>query len=176
MEPGNQAQNGIYTAAELAGALGVSVEIIRRTLRDNPATGMKCMGKGVATRAWALGVLPEAMRAKLARTATERGWGTIDELLRNRPAPWHPPLPLQQIEARWIQRAFSLQRALKPSLEKLNDVRLDKTEFAREGLANYEREFGFAVSPDHWRRLLNRAVWRDRGCAFSQPRYSCADL
>ena len=76
---------------------------------------------------------------------------------------WQPAVPLAELSAAAVEKAGRLQRALRPVLERLNDLTGTEAEFEQAGVEHYRREVGHVISTRHWRRLLHRTCARDNG-------------
>jgi hypothetical protein len=161
-----------FTAAQLANAGGVSRQAVEKSLRNVPASGLT---EGGIAKAWSIGALPCYMRERLAKLATQNNCRTVEDYISGAVPPWSPPIPIRQIEQRFIDAAFRLQTALLPSLGRLNDKSVADAEFTRMGRDDYRREFGHEISADHWRHLLNRTVKRAPHGQWAQVEIFLAD-
>jgi hypothetical protein len=72
-------------------------------------------------------------------------------------------MPLNQIEQEHLDKACKLQRALAPALARMDDLTVSEKNFEQRGIADYQREFGYAISTRHWRRLFRRTLDRAGG-------------
>ena len=151
----------LFTAAQIAVALHRSKRSVLDTLEQSRPAGMKII-RGNQARAWSIKQLPEKLRTSLEDIASQ--WQlTIDVLLASPPRLWLPPYPLSKLSREAIERASLLQRALGPTLGRLNDTGLNATKFELLAVEDYRRAFGRGVSTRHWRRLFRRTLNRDGG-------------
>lgn len=88
---------------------------------------------------------------------------TPSDALANQVEQWAPAVPIAELHEDCQKAAAKLQRAQKVPLERRNDVTLSAAEFEQLGIAAYAVEFGHRISARHFRRLLKRTLWRDRG-------------
>jgi hypothetical protein len=152
----------IFTAAEIARALGCSRQNIHRQLTGIAADGEK-FAAGNLAKAWALGSLPPSIVHQLSAKAEAKQYRTTALLLAEPFARFEAALPLQEMAPAVISRARKLRDALQDSLSLRNELSMTAAEFTARGLTSYKREFGHQVSAKHWRTLLDRAIERDNG-------------
>jgi len=148
------------TAAEMAAALGVSPQAIRKQLRSAPTTGKRAVAGNVADT-WGLPDLPAALRSRLEHLARSRGYPTAGEMFAGGFKAWQPPIPLAEISCESLTEADKVKRALLPSLRRRFVT--SQGEFERDGVADYEKIFGRKISTRHFRGLIKRTVERDGG-------------
>jgi hypothetical protein len=148
------------TSAEIARAFGVSSPAIRKKLRAVRSTGKKSVS-GNPADTWNWSALPDAIRSRLVREAASRGFETVGAWHRSGLNVWTPPIPIADITDECLTDAARLKRALVPSLRKQFVV--SQSDFEREGLDDFEKEFGDRISGRHFRELIRRTVERDGG-------------
>ena len=150
-----------FTAAQLAGALGKTPQVIRRQLR-----GVRigtCIVNGRESAAWTLAALPLPLRRSLDAAARQRGYRDAETMLAARAERAQPETALSQIADVEIERGNKLRAALLPSLLGQNDGALTAAEFEARGLADYAKAFGHTITARHWRSLFSRTLQRDAG-------------
>ena len=156
------AKPGCYTAARIAGAAAMSKRSILTAVRGvSPEGAAIVRGNGADT--WSFCSLPAWLQERLRSRTQRRGFKNPEQLLSEPPKAYQPPVPLSQAGKGHLDRACKLQRALTPALARMEDATLSEREFERLGVEDYTREFGFAISPRHWRRLWARTLERDGG-------------
>lgn len=146
------------TAAEMAAALGVSPQAIRKQLRSAPATGKRAVAGNIADT-WGLPDLPAGLRSRLECLARSRGYPTVDEMFVGHFKAWTPPVPPGEISDETWTEADKKKRALLRSL-RCRFV-TSQGDFERDGVADYEKVFGHKISTRHFRGLIARTVERD---------------
>ncbi len=149
------------TVAQIAAALQRSKRSVRQSLRRTCSSGTTLVA-GNPARTWSKEALPRHLVAALEDVAFRRKT-TVKELLASPEPIRRPRYPLSQLCERAIERASLLQRAIAPTLARLNGAVLTTVEFERLGVEDYRRTFGYCVSTRHWRRLLKRTLDRDGG-------------
>lgn len=149
-----------FTAAQIARACSVSRQCAQTWLRSVPRDGLQLIS-GQEANAWRFDSLPPRLQADLQRFAKSRGFRSVELLLQDAPEPWRPPKPLDQVPQKFKSRAAELRNALAPFLARQHDT--STRQLAQEGLAEYQRVVGHAISAKTWLRLLVRATKRDGG-------------
>lgn len=152
----------LFTAAEIARALGCSRQNIHKQLVGVAADGEK-FAAGNLAKAWTLSLLPASIVRQLSVKAEAKRYRTTAQLLAEPFARFEASLPLQEMAPPVISRARKLRDALEDIVPLRNDRSISATEFTARGLASYKREFGHQVSAKHWRALLDRTIERDNG-------------
>lgn len=151
-----------YTAAQISAALRVSKRAILYALRDANVDSARIVS-GNVTAAWSFSLLPARLQQQLTAKAEQQGYRNAEQLLAS-PAPaWQPAIPLNQVSQADLDKACKLQRALAPSLARMADLTIGEAAFEQRGLEDHRREFGYAISARHWRRLFRRTLDRDGG-------------
>jgi hypothetical protein len=145
------------TAAEIAAALGVSSQAVRKKLRSIPATGKRTAGGNVADT-WRLGNLPEALLARLKRASAGNDLVSVAQMFTGGFKQWTPPVPLADIADESLTEADKLKRALVPSLRR--QFVITQGGFERDGVKDYEKVFGRKITTRHFRELIRRTVQR----------------
>jgi hypothetical protein len=166
------------TAAQMAAALGMTPQAIRKKLRSVPATG-KHAGPGKAAATWGLADLPDKLRSRLERKARSTGYPTVAEMFAGGFKAWTPtrkvkvkvegrvkvilvPVPLAEISDECLTEADKLKQALLPSLRRRRFV-TTQADFEREGVEDYEKVFGIKIATRTFRGWIKRTVERDGG-------------
>ncbi len=152
-----------FTAVQGAAASGLSPRSVRRKLDEIPH-GAVVMVNGKETRAWPLEVFERCFGPALE---TQRECRRVRHnlalfTLPETPA-WQPRIPLAEVAEEQKRKAVALQRALRPSLERLEQPGLSAHEFERLGLNDYAEVFGDRVSARYFRELVKRTLERDGG-------------
>lgn len=160
LESANARGPAAYTAAQLAAALGQSKQSIRRKVNNSPADSARIVA-GNAADAWSFAALPVSLQNEIAAEAARLGYRNAEQFLAAPREAWKPARPLNQVAQADLDKAAKLMRALAPSLERLDNPVLSSSDIERLGVADYRREFGFAISARHWRRLFRRTLERD---------------
>lgn len=158
----NSPANNLFTASQIARALGVKRQAARRVLSSITPAGHVIVG-GRPAAAWIISALPAHSQELLARRAHGLGFRNAEQFLSAPAQQWEPPLPLAEIAQDCIDRAVKLQRALRRVLELQDNLTRSTGELERIGLEDYQREFGHAVTGRHLRNLVNRTLDRDAG-------------
>jgi hypothetical protein len=153
-----------HPASAIAKALGLSKRAVLSALEGLAPTGQARTGTGgcILAPAWSVDVLPLRYRERLEQIRGERRYLSVDALLAAPPPRWQSPVPLAQVPAPALAKAARLQRALRPFLERQHESAED---FTAQGVEQYRREAGHAITADHWHRLFKRTVARDGGAA-----------
>ena len=150
-----------FTATEIARALQRPKRSVLESLKGISPSETKIV-HGNQAKAWSKQALPAKILAALNNAAT-RQKTNVDTLVASSPPFWRPRYPLSQFGEEAISRASLLQRALAPTLARLNDLELTTAEFEQLGVEDYRRVFGHSISTRHWRRSLKRTLVRDGG-------------
>lgn len=157
MKPDSANSVPIYTAAQLAVALGMSKRGFLNAVQDCPATGTVVVS-GQEARTWSFSDLPQDIRQKLAAIAAERGHRNAIDLLSESFKQWAPPLPLSEIKQRFVDKAAKLRDALAKPLDQQDTPSAGS--LTELGLTEFQRVFGYPISAKQWRRLFDRTVQR----------------
>ncbi len=152
----------VFTASQIARALGIRRQAAQRLLSRIPPSGQKIV-KGQPASAWLISALPARSRELLERRAKGSGFGSAAQFLSTPGRLWEPPFPVAEIAEDCIERAIKLQRALRRVLELQDNIIVTLAELERMGLEDYQREFGHAITGRHLRNLVNRTLGRDAG-------------
>jgi hypothetical protein len=126
--PNNQPRQ--FPASRIAGVLGKSKRAILSALRDVPESSETLVNCQRA-KVWAFDALPVRLREELQIRAQQRGHRNALALLEKPPAVWQPTVPLAQLSAATLDKAARLQRALRPMLERPDNLILTEAEFER---------------------------------------------
>jgi hypothetical protein len=162
-------QMAVFTAAQIAAALGISKDAVKQALEGRPAE--QRLRNGVLVKHWAIGSLPEGLGQRLKEKAAEMGYRLVDELLAAPGASWQPPLALEECSEKAVDRAVKLREALAWALANRNEP-LSRAEFEGTGLSEYQRVFVRPIGARQWWNLFNRTVER----AGSQADYRRVEL
>ena len=158
----NAAGDSLFTATQIARALGVKRQAAQRLLSGIAPSG-QVIANGRPASAWMISALPAPSQAMLASRAQGSGFRGTEQLLSAPAKRWEPPFPLAEVAQDCIDRAVPLQRALRRVLEMQDDLTVSTGELERIGLEDYQREFGHPISGRHLRNLVNRTLARDAG-------------
>jgi hypothetical protein len=153
----------IFTAAQIAAAMGLSPQAVRQQLRDVvPTDSLTIFGN--KTSAWTADQLPARLREGLAIESTRQKC-SIEALLRLPRRQWQPPIPFGDIASENIHDAEKLREALKPFLMDPAGVGLSAEEWKQRGADYYFRVFypKPRISTHQWDRLFRRTQIRDNG-------------
>jgi hypothetical protein len=154
--------NTIFTAMQLARALGVKRQAAQRLLSGVAHSGQVVVN-GRPAGAWMISELPAPLQELLARRMEEAGFRNAEQFLSAPAKRWESAIPLAEVSQDCVDRAVKLQRALRRTLELRDDLTVPSGELERIGLEDYRREFGHAVSGRHLRDLVKRTMERDGG-------------
>lgn len=149
----------VYTAGEIASALGVTRQTLEHKLAGVNAGGTKIHG-GVPSRAWRFQDLPPQVQSRLSTAATGAGCRDPRALLSQEPSVWKPAIPLVECSPESVGRAEKLRDALGTALERRNDCNVGAAELQDIGLRDYRRAFGHAISARRWHDLFHRTIER----------------
>ena len=150
----------LFTAAQMARALGVTTRAVKLRLAKTAATGTVTV-RGQTAKAWKLAALPESLASELSALATKRGLVSVAELFAAPVAPYSPAVAWHLIPAPFRDRAEKLRDALAPALEKQHE--LSGPDLMTMASAVYRQQFGHELSADKLRYLMDRATRRDAG-------------
>jgi hypothetical protein len=148
----------IFTAAEIAAALGRKRQNVAALLSPVPATGSKIVS-GQEARGWSVSVLPQPVLRSLNEQARRNGCRDAAEYLRQSSRTWAPEVPLTECDPIAIEAAQKLREALRPSLGRQNGW-LSADDFKRRGVEDYRKVFGHEITPRHFDRLFVRTLRR----------------
>jgi hypothetical protein len=157
IEPAN-----IFTAAQIAAALAMKRQAVQWRLRDVSPAGTRIVSGQEAT-AWTVEQLPAPLRERLAAETVQQHCRTIEALLSMPRRQWQPAIPLDKIADADIEAATKLRAALVPALVHQHDGAMTSAEFEADGVKDYARAFGHAVTARYWRELFLRTIRRDNG-------------
>jgi hypothetical protein len=152
----------LYTTSQIARTLGMNRRAVRRVLANVPAAG-KVIVSGSPANAWTVCALPASLQELLAAEAKRLGYQSAEQLLRAPAKRWESAVPFSEVAQHCLDKAAKLQRALARVLSLRNDLTISPAERERIGLADYQTEFGHAVSARYLRELVKRTLDRDGG-------------
>jgi hypothetical protein len=153
---------GVYTAAQIARALGITRQGADKGLSGVAPSGvLQSAGKSVS--AWSFGALPLDWQLEITRRGVKRGFENGEDYLANMPKPWKAPLPWDQVPSRYQIKAVKLQAALAPVLELRRDPDATAAQAEAAGLAAFKAQFGYPISDRQLRWLLKRTIDNDGG-------------
>ena len=158
----NSPANNLFTASQVARALGLKRQAAQRLLSGIAPSGQVIVN-GRPASAWAITALPEHARELLTSRAQGLGHRSAEDLLSAPAKRWEPGLPLAEVAPDCLDRAVKLQRALRRVLELQDNLTVTPAELERVGLEDYQREFGHTISGRHLRNLVKRTLERDGG-------------
>jgi hypothetical protein len=155
----------LFTAAQLALALGRKRQAIARALESVPPSGERIVAGNIA-HAWTFDALPARLQNELTECATRRGFRNADALINGGVSLFASAFeeklracPLSEIRAPFISRALKLRDALAAPLARQHEI--SGVELTALGLAEFSRVFGFSISAKHWNRIFDRTAQRD---------------
>ncbi len=153
----------MFTAAQIAAALGISPQAVRQQLRDKPSAGKQRIA-GNDAAAWSVDQLPVRLRERLAIESTQQKC-SIETLLRLPRRQWQPPISMSKIAVENIRDAEKLREALMPFLMDPAGAGLTAEEWKQRGVDYYFRVFypKPRISTHQWDRLFRRTQTRDNG-------------
>lgn len=152
----------VFTAAQIARALGCSRQNIHQQLAAVPADGEQLVSGNLA-KAWKIESLPAPMMCQLSKKAEAKGYRAALDLLRDPFAQYEPEIPFAEIAPEAIEKALKLRSAVQQILPLRDDRSISAAKLAELGVAAYQREFGHTVNARHWRALFDRTIERDNG-------------
>lgn len=155
------AQPQLYTAAQLAQALGISKQAVHKALQAVPSEVKptdKCQ-----THRWPLSSLPRAWRERLESAASANRHRDVDTLLAGPAAVWQPEIPLADCADRAVAKAVRLRDAMATPLALRDDTSLSRADFEQIGLRDYRAVFGHGITGRQWWNLFNRTMERAQG-------------
>jgi hypothetical protein len=155
----------VFTASEIASALGVSPQRVRNILAGVPPNGSKT-ARGQVADAWSLDSIPASLTQRLQAIQDGKNYRSLHDVLNGRSERYVPRdetgeiIPLSQIHQDDIDDARLLQRALERVLQhpEWRGQELDEA-----GLSDFRRVFGREVSASRWGYLHRRTIMRDGG-------------
>ena len=153
----------IFTAREIATAIGIKRQSVAERLRGIEAAGMKVVSGNQETPAWALTQMPADLATRLANEARRQNCRSVEVLLAMPRKRWQPEIPLEKVSDTDKEAATKLREALRPWLVRQHDSALSSSELDAAGVADYRRIFGNAVTARYWRELFARTIERDGG-------------
>lgn len=150
----------VFTAAQIAAAIGRKRESVARSLSDTPETSTVVVS-GNTAKAWSFSSLPAELQNELQAAAHRRGLRSLDELLIDPPESWQPPIAWHSIPEDFRERAQKLCDVLASVMVRQHDLSgPDLMELAR---TRYRQYFGNEIEPDRLRYVMDRATKRDGG-------------
>jgi hypothetical protein len=154
--------NNLFTATQTARALGITRQAAHAGLQPIvPAGVVSSQGKDVA--GWRFADLPMDWQLEITRRGVKRGFENGEHFLANQPEPWKCPLAWDQVPKHQRDKAVKLHKALARALALRATASATAAHAELAGLQDFKAEFGYSISPRHWRRLLHRTIERDGG-------------
>lgn len=150
-----------FTASQIARALGNKRQAVQGLLSTVTPTAQTIVS-GNKANAWAIASLPAVLQNRLKSEAERHGYRNADQLL-SEPAKSETAIPISEVHPDRFEHAMKLQRALVPSLARLDDASLSRAESERLGIEDYARVFLKTISRRYFRKLLKRTMDRDAG-------------
>src|ERR1700738_2254476 len=123
-----KAHGDIFTAMEIARALGCTNQNTHHQLRSAPADGEKVVAGNLA-KCWTIGSLPAGLVRQLLTKAESKGFRTVAQLLSLAFTRFESSVPLREIAPEAIARARRLQTAMRDLLRRRNDTSIPANEF-----------------------------------------------
>jgi len=155
-----QASNGRFTAAQLASALDSSKRTVLDALKLVPA--FKVSAGGNEANAWQFDQLPARFQERVAQHAFRNGL-SVAEYLDSSARQWEPALAFERLQEDDREAARKLQAALLPTLKRLDEEGLSRSEIWRMGVEDHRGVYGIAISEKALREKANtirrRARW-----------------
>lgn len=148
----------VVTIAQMAAGLTCTKQAIRKALGRTPVC-TQIMVTGQKTNAWTLATLPESLRCRLAAVARQRGYRTMEDLMRTPPLPYTPPLPFNQVATEHQVKAEQWRDALALPLARQHAI--PPGELLALGLSEAQRVFKYPVAENTWRAHFDEVVKRD---------------
>lgn len=161
-------KSALYTARDLANALGCTDRAIRKRLARIPTSATR--GK---VKLWTFDALPPTMRAELEQLATRLDTPTPAELIPHVVSRrWEPtihgkPVALRELAPHCTAGATQLQEALQGAVEGLLCGGWSMETALPIAARDWRAVFGDGTTERSLRRHLDRIVHRDRG--FCEP-------
>lgn len=155
----NHSAGQLFTAGELAAALGRNRSTVAHALAGVPAAGVKIVA-GNEARAWKVADLPAGVAEAVNALARRLGARNAETALRQCAAPWSPEIPVAECHPASLEQARKLRDAQRPALNRQNAPGLSRAEFESLGCEDYRRVFGYTITPRHWRDLFARTLRR----------------
>ncbi|HEX3857688.1 MAG TPA: hypothetical protein VHY30_10390 [Verrucomicrobiae bacterium] len=152
----------IFSAAQIAAALGIKPQSVRGQLRDVQPAGVQIVAGNEAV-AFSIDQLPVQLRERLAAKAVQQRCRTVEAVLAMPRKQWQPAIPRNKVSDADIQIATKRRDALKPWLIQQHDPRLSAAEMERRAVEDYRHIFGNRISTRYWRELFMRTLRRDNG-------------
>jgi hypothetical protein len=149
------------TAAQIAGAVGISKQAVQKSLEGISSVG-SVLVRGNETPVWTVDVMPSRITEKLATRALQNGL-SIADYLDAFVNPWQPPVALADVSEKCLADTKKLRAALLPALQRMDSPMFTPPEIVLLGLRDYEMAFGHAITERHWRRLMDRTLRRAGG-------------
>ncbi|MCC6821760.1 MAG: hypothetical protein IT579_13590 [Verrucomicrobia subdivision 3 bacterium] len=146
------------TLTQLAAGLTCTKKSISKALEGtSPCTQITVFGQ--KTNAWSLGSLPESLRCRLTAATRQRGYRTIEDLLRTPPLPYTPPFPFNEVATEHQVKAEQWREALALPLVRQHST--PPGELLALGLSEALRVFKYPVAENTWRAHFDQAIKRD---------------
>ena len=161
----------LFTAAEIATALGKNRSNVARLLAGVPASGVKIVS-GNEARAWRVADLPSTLRAGLETLTRKMGCQSPEIALRQCCEPWKPPVALAECDSSVVECARLLREAMRQPLLRQHAPGLTAAEREVRGIEDYQEVFGRVITPRHWRDLFARTLRR----AGSTPNFDALEI
>jgi hypothetical protein len=158
----NPPANNPFTATQIARATGITRQAVHAVLKAI-AAGDLVSSPGKDIVGWGFADLPMDWQLEITRRAVKRGFENGERFLANLPEPWKCPLAWDQVPEHQKDKAVKLQKALARALAMRGTGSAAAGEVELAGLEDFKAEFGYSISPRHWRRLLHRTIERDAG-------------
>jgi hypothetical protein len=152
----------LFTASQIAHALGMKRQAVRRVLANVPPGGQVIVF-GVPADAWTVCALPALLQELLAAEAKRLGLQSPEQLLRAPAKRWESAVPFSEVAQHCLDKAAKLQRALAGILRLRDDPTTAAADRERVGLDDYRKEFSFPITARHLHRLIDRTLDRDGG-------------
>src|ERR1017187_6683668 len=156
----NQASHTLFTATQIARAAAITRQAANMGLQPIASAGM-AVSQGKDAAGWRFADLPLDWQLEITRRGVKRGFENGEAFLANLPEPWKCPLAWDEVPENQRDKAVKLHKALARALTMRGTEGAAASEVELAGLEDFKTEFGYSISPRHWRRLLHRTIERD---------------
>src|SRR6266851_1815369 len=118
----------LFTATEIARAIGCTKQNVHKQLIRTPAHGEKSMS-GNSAKAWKVESFPQPIVTRLENIRARKGYATIEDLLQTPFTRFALRVPLAQIKRSVVETARKRQRAFRDILPLRNNKAIAKADF-----------------------------------------------
>lgn len=150
----------LFTAARIAQELGRTRQHIHKCFAGIRSDG-ETFVRGQSAAGWMPASFPPAIFEELKAIRLRKQFASIADLLAAPASRYVSPVPFAEVTPVEREKAMKLRQALRPFLLQRRASETSREEFARRGVDEYRRVFGYPVSTRHWRAFLERTIARD---------------